>query len=47
MMIRKRDIDETDYVKYKGVIYPIDNIHDYSDDFYELTIVKRRVGSGM
>ena len=47
VMIRKRDIDETDYVKYKGVIYPIDNIHDYSDDFYELTIVKRRVGSGM
>ena len=47
IMIRKRDIEESDYVKYKGKIYPIDTIHDYSDDFYELTIVKRTVGSGM
>ena len=47
IMIRKRDIEESDYVKYKGKIYPIDTIHDYSDDFYELTIIKRTVGSGM
>ena len=47
IMIRKRDIEESDYVKYKGKIYPIDTIHDYSDDFYELTIIKRAVGSGM
>ena len=46
-MIRKRDIEESDYVKYKGKIYPIDTIHDYSDDFYELTIIKRTVGSGL
>lgn len=46
-IIRKRDIEESDYVKYKGKIYPIDTIHDYSDEFYELTIVKRTVGSGM
>lgn len=47
IMIRKRDIEESDYVKYKGKIYPIDTIHDYSDEFYELTIIKRVVGSGM
>ena len=47
VMIRKRDIEESDYVKYKGKIYPIDTIHDYSDDFYELTIIKRTVGSGL
>lgn len=47
VMIRKRDIEESDYVKYKGKIYPIDTIHDYSDEFYELTIIKRVVGSGM
>lgn len=47
VIVRKRDIYESDYVKHKGVIYPIDTIHDYSDEFYELTIIKRVVGSGM
>lgn len=45
--VRKRDFDADDYVKYKGEIHPIDNVHDYSDDLYEVTFIKRRKGGGL